>query len=104
MELQEKTANQYLDRISPEQLNPDLVTKLPLEFLKKQGAIPIVLQDGQLAIALAEPLNIEAYDAILSVLAESPDALKGLWQPGQPCARVVCPASEIDQAIRTGSG
>jgi len=99
MELQEKTANQYLDRISPEQLNPDLVTKLPLEFLKKQGAIPIVLQDGQLAIALAEPLNIEAYDAILSVLAESPDALKGLWQPGQPCARVVCPASEIDQAI-----
>ncbi len=99
MELQEKTANQYLDRISPEQLNPDIVTKLPLEFLKKQGAIPIVLQDGQLAIALAEPLNIEAYDAILSVLAESPDALKGLWQPGQPCARVVCPASEIDQAI-----
>jgi general secretion pathway protein E len=79
-------ANQHLETILPEQLNPELVRKLPLEFLKKQCAIPLLLNDGRLAIALADPLNVEAYDAILSALA-------------QPCARVICPASEIEQAI-----
>jgi general secretion pathway protein E len=70
----------------PEQLNPELVRKLPLEFLKKQCAIPLLLENGQVAIALADPLNIEAYDAISTVL-------------GQPCKRITCPASEIEQAI-----
>jgi general secretion pathway protein E len=75
-----------LQTISPEQLNPDLARKLPLEFLKKQCAIPIMLEDGEIAIALADPLNIEAYDAISTVL-------------GRACSRVVCPASEIEHAI-----
>jgi general secretion pathway protein E len=78
--------HQHLETILPEQLNPELVRKLPLEFLKKQCAIPLVLNNGQVAIALADPLNIEAYDAILSVLAQS-------------CSLVTCPASEIEQAI-----
>ena len=81
-----QTADRNLETISPERLNPELVRKLPLEFLKKQCAIPIVLQDGQIAIALAESLNVEAYDAIAGVL-------------GQPCSRVICPASEIEHAI-----
>ncbi len=75
-----------IESISAEQLNPDLVRRLPLEFLKSQCAIPIVLEDGLLAVALAEPLNVEAYDAIVSVL-------------NRPCIRVVCPASEIEKAI-----
>lgn len=79
-------AEQYLQSILPEHLNSELVRKLPLEFLKKQCAIPIMLEEGKVAIAMAEPLNIEAYDAILSVLA-------------QPCTRVICPASEIEKAI-----
>jgi len=78
--------HQHLETILPEQLNPELVRKLPLEFLKKQCAIPLLLENGQVAIALADPLNIEAYDAISSVLAQS-------------CSRVICPASEIEQAI-----
>lgn len=78
--------HQFLETIPPEGLDPELVKGLPLEFLKKQCAIPIRLEDGQIAIALADPLNIEAYDAILSIL-------------GQPCKRVVCPASEIEQAV-----
>ncbi len=79
-------AEQCLETILPEQLNPQLVRKVPLEFLKEQCAIPIMLEDGQVAIALADPLNIEAYDAILTIL-------------GQACTRVVCPVSEIEQAI-----
>jgi general secretion pathway protein E len=67
-------------------LNPDLVRKLPLEFLKKQCALPLLLENGQVAIALADPLNIEAYDAISTIL-------------GQPCGRLICPAVEIEEAI-----
>lgn len=77
---------QCLESILPEQLNPELVRKLPLEFLKKQCAIPILLESDRVAIALADPLNLEAYDAISTVL-------------GRPCGRVICSASEIDQAI-----
>jgi general secretion pathway protein E len=77
---------EYVDKILPEQLNPELVRKLPLEFLKKQCAIPIDTGDGRVAVAMAEDFNIEAYDAISAVLS-------------QPCRRVICPAFEIEQAI-----
>lgn len=85
-ELNNQIESHYLQTISPEQLNPELVRKLPLEFLKKQCAIPIILDNGEIAIALADPLNVEAYDSISSIL-------------DQPCIRVTCPTSEIDQAI-----
>ena len=90
---------EYLETISPEQLNPELVRKLPLEFLKSQCAIPVILEDGRVAIALADALNVEAYDAILSILAGAQEAIKGLWEPGQQCSRITCPASEIEKAI-----
>lgn len=75
-----------LQTILPEHLNPQLVRKVPLEFLKEQCAIPILLQDGQVAVAMADPANVETYDAIVSAL-------------GRPCGRVTCPAAEIEQAI-----
>ena len=79
-------ASNHLERILPEQLNPQLVRKLPLEFLKKQCAIPITLENGDVAVALSDALNVEAYDAIMTIL-------------GQLCRRIICPASEIEQAI-----
>jgi type II secretory ATPase GspE/PulE/Tfp pilus assembly ATPase PilB-like protein len=78
--------SQYLGTILPEQLDSELMRRLPLEFLKKQRAIPLLLEKGQVAIALAEAHNVEAFDAISTVL-------------GLSCVRVVCPAGEIEQAI-----
>jgi general secretion pathway protein E len=75
-----------LEKIPPDQLSSELMRRLPLEFLKKQRAIPILLEQGEPAVALADPLNVEGYDAIVSIL-------------GRPCRRVVCPAPEIEQAI-----
>jgi len=75
-----------LQKIATEQLKPDVVKRLPLEFLKKQCAIPIAMDDGEMAVALADPLNVEAYDAIVGVL-------------GRPYPRVACPAAEIEHAI-----
>ncbi|MBN1803778.1 MAG: type II secretion system ATPase GspE [Sedimentisphaerales bacterium] len=92
-------AGDYLETILPEHLNPELVRKLPLEFLKNQCAVPIVLEGGRVAIALADALNIEAYDAILNILTGTRETIKELWKPGQQCARITCPACEIEKAI-----
>jgi len=83
----------YLEKISPEHLVPELVRKLPLEFLKKQCAIPLLLQNDNVTIALAEPLNIEACDAISSVITAMGKVIDG------ECPRVTCPVSEIEHAI-----
>jgi general secretion pathway protein E len=82
----QQSPQRYQETILPEQLNLQLVRKVPLEFLKQQCAIPIMLEDDQVAIALSDPLNIEAYDAIITIL-------------DQLCTRVICPASEIEHAI-----
>ncbi|MFH1371106.1 MAG: type II secretion system ATPase GspE [Planctomycetota bacterium] len=78
--------SRLLDKILPEHLKPEMVRALPLEFLKKQCAIPILLEDGQVAVAVADALNVEAYDTIVNAL-------------GRPCERVICPAAEIEHAI-----
>jgi len=85
-EIESQLQIECLENILAEQLDPELVRKLPLEFLKKQCAIPILLGNGKFAIALSDPLNLEAYDAIATVL-------------GQPCTRVTCSAPEIEKAI-----
>jgi len=86
VQAERQVENYKLETITAGQLDSELVKKLPFEFLKKQCAIPLVLDDGQVGIALSDPLNIEAYDAIVSVLARA-------------CVRVICPASEIEKAI-----
>jgi general secretion pathway protein E len=85
-QLAERKTLRQLQKISAEQLNPNVVKRLPWEFLKKQCAIPVQLEGGEMAVALADPLNVEAYDAIIGIL-------------GRPCPRVICPAPEIEQAI-----
>jgi len=82
----ERTPPRQLARIAPEQLSAELMRRLPLEFLKRQQAIPILLDQDEPAVALADPLNLRAYDAIVGIL-------------GRPCRRIVCPAGEIEQAI-----
>ncbi|HCO93661.1 MAG TPA: hypothetical protein DIU00_06890, partial [Phycisphaerales bacterium] len=52
-ELLKQLQIEHLESILPEQLDPELVRKLPLEFLKKQIAIPFLLGNGEVAIALS---------------------------------------------------
>ena len=63
-----RTNHRQLARIAPEQLSAELMRRLPLEFLKKQQAIPILLNKDEPAVALADPLNIQAYDAVVGIL------------------------------------
>ncbi len=76
----------YLDAISPDDLKDELVKQLPLEFLKKHSMVPITDKQQHVTIAVADPLNTEAYDAVSNLL-------------GRYCPRVICPPGEIEQAI-----
>lgn len=76
----------FLPSIAKDQLDAALVKELPLEFLKKQGVVPIVAEGGGTAMAMADPRNVHAYDAVANVL-------------GEPCRRVITTAAEIEQAI-----
>ena len=90
---------QTLDKIGAHQLKPELVRGMPLEFLKSQHVIPIIIEDGQVAIATADPTNVEAYDAIVTRLSTLPTQPDQGWVLNGPCPQVVCPAQEIDNAI-----
>jgi general secretion pathway protein E len=79
--------------------NQHTVKELPLEFLKSQKAIPIRDREGQVVIALADPLNIEAYDAIMNLLTALPTQALESLSISRSCARKIYPASEIDNAI-----
>ena len=76
----------YIETISADQLKSEWVQHLPLGFLKKQCVLPIADDQGEPMIALADPLNVEAYDAVLNVL-------------GSYCRRVLSSAGEIEKAI-----
>ena len=76
----------YLDTIGPDQLDTTLFNGLSLAFLKKQQVLPVRLDARQVAVALADPLNLTGYDAVLNHL--------GYYAP-----RLVSTPAEIDQAI-----
>jgi len=76
----------YLETISPDLLSAELLKDLPLEFLKKHCLLPLKDSNQRITIALADPLNMEAYDAVQNRL-------------GCYCPRVVSSPTQIEQAI-----
>ncbi len=53
----------YID-LSQTQVQPDAVTKIPKDMAKKFKAIPFALEDSSLRVALENPNNVTAIDAI----------------------------------------
>ncbi len=76
----------FIEKIPSDRIKSELLTRLPLDFLKKQRLLPITDNDGRIAIALADPLNVTAYDSVMNVI-------------GRFCPRVLSPAPEIEKAI-----
>jgi general secretion pathway protein E len=90
---------QRIQKLSQEQLDPELVRQLPLEFLKTQHAIPVLLDGQEIAVALADPMNIEAYDAVVTLLSAIEVKTDYPWVLGQPCKRLICAEEQIENAI-----
>lgn len=92
------TERTKLDRIDPEQLKPDIIRGMPLEFFKSQHVIPICTKDGKFAIATSDPANLDAIDAVLGLLAEMARRQE-LKFCAEECQVLVCSEDEIEQAV-----
>ena len=73
-------------RISQELLNRELVLGLSLEFLKRHSLLPLADKDGNITVAMSDPLDVKALDMVANAL-------------GRPCTRSVAPSSVIDEAL-----
>jgi len=76
----------YVKEIPQDELNKELVLGMPFEFLKKHSVLPLARGDGVITVAMGDPLDVKAFDAIACVLA-------------RPCERVLCPPRVIDDAL-----
>ena len=76
----------FMEKIPP--LWPDraLVTQFPLEFLKKHSLIPLQTPRGNHVVAVSDPLEVFAYDAVANRLP-------------QGASRVLCVPAAIDDAL-----
>jgi len=76
----------YLDKIPQDKLDKELVTDLPIEFLKKHKILPLGDGNGAVTIAVADPLDVTAYDAVVNII-------------GRPCKRIICASSVIEDGL-----
>lgn len=76
----------WLDKIPEDKLDKGLLANLPMEFLRKNRILPLAQSNGSITIAVADPLDTTAFDAVVNIL-------------GRPCRRVVCPSSVIEEGL-----
>lgn len=73
------------ENFEPHDLVPEIVNRLPTDISKRYRALPIREQDGALVVAMEDPLDLHAVDAIQEVLKE-------------PMVPVLCPPSALKNA------
>ncbi len=73
-----------LSNITP---TAEALTKLPARAVSQYNALPFAIEDGKLRVALADPMNVAASEAIRLVA-------------GMPVAVSVAPSEDIDKAIK----
>ncbi len=76
----------YLDKLPQDKFDKKLVTNLPIEFLKKHKILPLGSDNGSITVAVADPLDIMAYDVVVNIL-------------GRSCKRVLCQSSVIEDGL-----
>jgi general secretion pathway protein E len=76
----------YTDTIPRDQIVGERLRGLPIEFLKKHHMLPFQDENGVVCLALADPLDVQAIDAIVNSL-------------DTPCLKVVCTAAVIEEGL-----
>jgi general secretion pathway protein E len=66
------------------QVNPSILSKVPLSFIKENRVVPICEEDGHCLVAVHDPFNMAPVDDLKLLL-------------GMPLKVMICPLSEIDR-------
>ena len=69
----------FVEFITEEMANPDLLSKIQFNFLRQNVVIPIMIQ-GKVTIVVADPLNLGTVDELSMLLAK--DAVTAIATPG----------------------
>ena len=75
-----------IETVPPQSLDRELVLKMPFEFLRKHAMLPLRMGENGLTVAVADPLDVKAFDAVVTALK-------------RPCRRVLCPPNVIEDAL-----
>lgn len=83
-----RTVSEYLDipyrpRIDVE-VNPKILSRVPLSFIKENHVIPICEEDGGCLVAMHDPFNMAPVDDLKLLL-------------GMPMTVMICPLEEIER-------
>ncbi|NUM89017.1 MAG: Flp pilus assembly complex ATPase component TadA, partial [Bdellovibrionales bacterium] len=62
----------WLDDLRPQEIDPKLVEKIPINYARQREVLPVSFQDGVLQVVIADPFNLEALED-LRVLYQCPD-------------------------------
>lgn len=76
----------YLEEIPAESISKELFRGLPIEFLRKHAIMPFRRNGGEIGIALADPLDAMAADAVIGRI-------------GCACVKVLCTRSVIEGGL-----
>ncbi len=64
----------YLAELKPDEVDPELVTKVPIGFAKQQRVLPLRMEGGTVLVATADPLAVWALDDLRAQLGTNGDA------------------------------
>jgi general secretion pathway protein E len=76
----------YVEEIPAASVGGDSLQHLPIEFFRKHGILPFRIGPGDLSLAVADPTDIMAIDAVLNTI-------------GPSCARVLAPRGVIESGL-----
>ncbi len=82
LEAKAKLNGMEFRRITPEQVDKEAFKKLPADFVKKSGILPVQMDNGTLVVATSEPTNVFALEDVKR-------------QAGMPLRVVVCAPEDI---------
>ncbi len=54
----------YLEDLKPNDIDPKLVDKLPINYARTREVLPISLIDNQLTVAVSDPFNLESFEDV----------------------------------------
>ncbi len=60
----------FIDNIPLSNINTDIISRVPIGFLKDKKILPVKLKSGGNLIVIDNPLNIEAIDSISNIIGE----------------------------------
>lgn len=76
----------FIEKIPQDKISSEIVSKVPIGFLKKHRIIPLVARENNVILVVDNPLNIEAIDSLDNIA-------------GKYCRKAIASSDDLETAI-----